>query len=67
MITAKKTTEKYYPDIEMGKEYEVDKVNSYIYLVGSKRHYKPKYFQLYRNGNAITVEQAKAYMILESL
>lgn len=66
MITAKKRTDKYYPDIEMDKEYEVDYVGDYVFLKGNKRHYKPKYFQLYRNGNKITVEQAKAYMILES-
>lgn len=67
MITAKKKVEKYYPDILMDKEYEVETIGYYLHFVGNKRHYKPKYFQLYRNGKPITVEQAKAYKIIGNL
>lgn len=67
MITAKKIVEKYYPDIYMNREYEVEDIRDYLYLKGNKRHYQKKYFQFYKNGRKITKEQASAYVILESM
>ena len=67
MITAKKKIDKYYPDIEMGREYEVEDIRDYLYLKNNKRHYQTKYFEFFRNGRRITQEQARAYVILETL
>lgn len=67
MITAKKIVDKYYPDLLMNKEYEVEDIRDYLYLKGNKRHYKTKYFEFFRNGRRITLEQARAYVILETL
>lgn len=69
MITAKKRAilSDYYPDIALGKEYEVEKVGQYLKFKNNARRYRPFVFQLHRNGKPITVEQAKAYMILESI
>lgn len=67
MITAKKIVEKYYPDLLMNKEYEVEDIRDYLYLKGNKRHYQTKCFEFYRNGRKITLEQARAYVILETL
>ena len=67
MITAKKIVDKYYPDIYMNREYEVEDIRDYLYLKGNKRHYQKKYFQFYKNGRKITQEQAMAYVILGTL
>lgn len=67
MITAKKIVDKYYPDIYMNREYEVEDIRDYLYLKGNKRHYQTRYFEFYRNGRKITLEQARAYVILETL
>lgn len=69
MITAKKRAilSDYYPDIAPGKEYEVEKIGQYLKFKNNARRYRPFIFQLYRNGKTITVEQAKAYLILETL
>lgn len=67
MITAKKIADKYYPDIYMNREYEVEDIRDYLYLKGNKRHYQKKYFEFFRKGRRITQEHARAYVILEKL
>lgn len=54
MITAKKIADKYYPDIYMNREYEVEDIRDYLYLKGNKRHYQKKYFEFFRKGKRIT-------------
>ena len=65
MITAKKIDEEVYPDIKMGREYEVEDVREYIFIKGNKRHYRPIHFNLFKDGKKITVESARCYVILE--
>lgn len=67
MIVAKKRVEHYYPDIYMNTEYEVVDIRDYLYLKDNKRHYQARYFEFFRNGRRITQEQARAYVILETL
>ena len=47
----------------MHKEYEVSDIRSYLFLKHNKRHYQLKYFKFFKDGEPITLKDARKYII----
>ena len=65
MVTAKKKElrKECYPDISVGKEYEVTKATkTYLMFKGNPRHYRSTVFYIYINGNLSNATEAKEYL-----
>lgn len=65
MVTAKKKElrKECYPDIAVGKEYEVTKATkTYLMFKGNLRHYRSTVFYIYINGNLSNATEAKEYL-----